>query len=309
MDPVTSSRFRRRVAADMPDVYRVFRRSLYDYLHRTGQVDAAAAADPPIEEPWARQRAWMEHLAATASEDWVAEEPGGRIVGWAQSVEREGLLELTLFFVDPGAQSRGIGRGLLERAFPLGRGDARAIVATQDPRALGLYFKFGVTFAGTSVDFLGRPRASGIATDLTVEPVRAGGETEAATAILEIERALLGHGRLEDIRFLLADRPAWLARREGRAVGVAFGASGGSTGPLAALDPADLPALLATVENDAASRGLEELSFSVPLANSTALGHVLERGFKIDPFYTLILSSGPGMHLDRWVHTQPNFIV
>jgi GNAT superfamily N-acetyltransferase len=293
----------------MPEVYRVFRRSLFDYLHRTGMVDAAAAADPPIEGPWARQRAWMEHLAATATEDWVAEEPGGRIVGWAQSVEREGLLELTLFFVDPGAQSKGVGRGLLEHAFPLGRGDARAIVATMDPRALGLYLKFGVAFAATSVDFLGQPRPSQITTDLSVEPVRPGGETDAETAIVDIERALLGHGRSEDVRFLLGDRPAWLARREGRVVGIAFGASGSSTGPIAALDPADLPALLATVENDAASRGVEELGFSVPLANSVAVSHVLERGFRIDPFYTLILSSGHRMRLDRWVNTQPNFIV
>ena len=29
--------------------------------------------------------------------NWVVEDPRGRIVGWAQSGDREGLLELTVF--------------------------------------------------------------------------------------------------------------------------------------------------------------------------------------------------------------------
>lgn len=307
--PSPAPRYRRREAADMPDAYRVFRLSLFDYLHRTGQVDAETAADPPIEKGWAAQAAWMEHLAATAAEDWIAEDADGRIIGWAQSIERDGLLELSLFFVDPATQSRGVGRGLLERAFPLGRGHSRVIVATQDPRALGLYLRFGVGFAATSVDLRGRPMASEIMTDMEIERVAPGDEAAAEAAIVEVERQLLGHGRAEDVRFLLGDRPAWLARRAGRVVGMAFGNSGASAGPIGTLDPADQPALMATVENEAAALGVEEIGFTVPLVNGTAVQHLLGRRLQIDPFYTFILSSDDRIQLDRWVHTSPSFIV
>lgn len=301
-------RFRRSVPDDVPAAYPVFRRSLFDYLHRIGMVDAATAADPPIESGWASQQGWMRHLSDTAAEDWVAEDPDGSIVGWAQSVERDGLLELTLFFVDPAAQTRGIGRGLLERAFPVGRGSARTIVATQDPRALRLYLGAGVHYVTTSVDYIGRPTPVTVETDLVIEraDVTAPGDF---TAILRIEEAVLGHRRDIDLRFLLGTRPAWIARRAGRVAGFAFGAEAVNTGPIAALDPGDLPALMATVEDDAAARGLEEYGFTVPLHNHVATAHALKRRLAIDPFYTLILASDDRMQLDRWVHTQPAFIV
>lgn len=311
MRPDGAPTFRRREAADMPAAYRVFRRSLFDYLHRIGMVDAAEAADPPIDEGWVKQRAWIEHLAATAAEDWVAEDPDGSIVGWAQSIERDGLLELTLFFVDPATQSRGIGRGLLERAFPQGRGPARAIVATEDPRALALYLRSGVAFVTTSVDVYGVPAISAVDTDLQLERV-AGDEASRFAAlddIMGVEREVLGHGRAADVRFLLETRPAWLARRDGRVTGFAFGQAGANFGPITALDPADVPALMATVENDAAARGSDQVSFTIPMVNHVAVGHALDRRWRIDPFYTLILAGDDRMRLDRWVHTQPAFIV
>lgn len=308
MFPADGPRFRPTSPDDLPAAYRVFRRSLFDYLHRIGLVDAATAADPPIGSGWASQQGWMRHLSATAAEDWVAEEPDGSIVGWAQSVERDGLLELTLFFVDPAAQTRGIGRGLLERAFPMGRGSARTIVATQDARALRLYLGAGVHYVTTSVDFIGRPSPITVATDLTIERADATAPAD-VEALLRVEQAVLGHRREVDLHFLLAERPAWIARRDGHVVGSAFGAAVTNTGPIAALDPADLPALLATVEDEAATRGLEEFGFTIPLANHVATAYALERRLAIDPFYTLILASDERMQLDRWVHTQPAFIV
>jgi GNAT superfamily N-acetyltransferase len=310
-------RFRRREPEDMADAFRVFYRSMYDYFHRVGLADAATAENPPIEANWPKRRAWWEHLTATAAEDWVAVDEADRIIGWAQSVEREGLLDLTMFMVDPTVQSRGIGRGLLERAFPLGRGDARTINASQDPRALGLYFRFGVAFATSSAEFKGAARPSDVVTDLAIERVDPGMQASAAPAIVALERELLGHGRAVDTRFLLGDRPAWLARRNGQVVGMAFGASGEApaagisvdTGPVGALEPADVPALLATVESDAASRGFPEIGFTVPLANSTAVRHLLNRGLRMDPGFYAILSSDSRIRFDRWVHTRPEYIV
>jgi GNAT superfamily N-acetyltransferase len=303
--------FRRRLATDTPEAWRLFRHSLVDYLRRTGQIDATADWTSPaaIVENQALRAPWIEHLAATAAEDWVAEGPDGRVIGWAQSIERDGMLELTMFFVDPEVQSTGVGRGLLERAFPLGRGHTRTICATQDPRAVALYLRFGVRFAASTIDFLGRPQRSDVLTDLVIERVEPGGRAEAEASIMAVERALLGHARREDTRFLLAERPAWLARRDHRVVGMAFGIAGDACGPIGVLDPGDLPALMATVESDAAGRDVPELGFSVPMSNSTAIGYALARGYKVDTWFGFILSSSDRMQLDRYVMTQPNYIL
>lgn len=299
----------------MAGTFLLFRRSLSDYLLRTGQIDEVATrlSAEGIEKAWGWHGSWMEHLAATAAEDWVAEDANGRIIGWAQSIERDGLLELTFFFVDPDVRTRGIGRGLLDRAFPLGRGDSRAISATLDPAAVSLYLRFGVSYAGTTIEVLGKPAASVITTDLAIERVEPGTEAAAEAAeaaIVGIERKLLGHGRPADTRFLLGERPAWLARRGGRVVGMAFGASAAEmSGPIGALDPGDVPALMATVENDAAAREIEELGFTIPMLNRPALDFALSRRFRVDTFYTFVLSSDDRIRLDRWVQTQPSFIL
>jgi hypothetical protein len=259
----------------------------------------------------------VEHFASTAAEDWVAEDENGQVVGWSQSVERDGVLYLTYFWVDPDVQSRGVGRGLLARSFPVGRGRARIIDATQDPRALSLYLRSGVRFLSTSVAFRGTSSTSQISTDLEIQPVAPDHHSTAARSVFELEREVLGHGRNEEIRYLLEDRPVFLARRAGHVVGMAFGASrvvparekGRETGPMCALDPADLPALIATVENDAVENGISDLGFQVPLVNATAVSFVLGRRYRIDPFFTVILASDDRMRLDRWVQMQPEAVL
>jgi GNAT superfamily N-acetyltransferase len=302
-----SPRLRRFAPADIPATYEVFRRSLFDYLHRIGAASAEEAADPPIAEGWQRQRPWIEHLVATAVENWVAEDSDGHIIGWAMSVERDGLLELTHFFVDPKVRSTGLGRALIERAFPARRGGHRAIIATQDPPAISLYLRSGVHSVTTSMELYRSPEQVSCATDLVIEPLDPG--DAAIRSVGNLESVILGHRRDVDVAFLLRQRPAWIARREGSAVGFAFGAEGMNAGPIAALDPADLPALLALVESDAAARKVETLSLVVPMVDHTAIAHLLARGFRIDPFYVFVLADADDMRLDRWVHTGPVFIL
>ena len=188
---------RRAEPGDMRGAYAVFRRSLAVYTQRFGVGASSVVTEAMLDESWAARHAWIEHLWRTAAENWVAVEPGGRVVGWAQSAERDGHLELTFFFVDPDVQSKGMGRALLERAFPLGRGAHRAIFATQDPRALSLYLRSGVRFVTTVVDFTAKPQAVAVSTDLDIERVEPGPST--IDAIAGIETALLGHRRDLDL--------------------------------------------------------------------------------------------------------------
>jgi GNAT superfamily N-acetyltransferase len=286
-------------AADSRACFDVFRNSLDDLMRRNGLL-APGTAGPGADELWPAYEALFEHLAATCAQWWVAEDDGGQITGYARSTRRAGVVELTEFFVAPGARVHGAGRALLERAFAPGIGAHRSIIATVDAPAVALYLRFGVTHQTTGVDFTGRPRAA--------EPP-AGYEVADATLeqVLALEGELLGHARREDVSFMLANRPAVVLRRGRRDVAYAFLANEhGHAGPVGALDPADLPAALAHLEAAAYIAGIERLDLTVPLAARTAVDWLMaQRGFRIDPFYCLFLADGPWARLDRYLPFNP----
>jgi GNAT superfamily N-acetyltransferase len=304
--------FRRGREGDLAPAYRLFRRSIYAYLHRVGLVSAEEAADPPVESSWKRQASWMEHFWSTAAENWVAEDETGAILGWALSVSRADHLELAFFFVDPDRSARGVGKRLLELAFASRPEKTRTIMATQDPSALSLYLRSGVTFRGTSCDIAVRSQRRQLPRNVEFRPMT---ERDLETVVV-FEQALLGLNRIEDLTFLLRNRPGWIAWRNGRPVGYAFGAQPlpedatdflPTCGPLAALDPADIPGLIDKVIDS--SSDATELCFTVPLVNATAVSHLLGLGGKVDPFYVAVLSSAGDLKLDRYLHTAPSFLL
>lgn len=103
---------------------------------------------------------------------------------------------------------------------------------------------------------------------------------------------------------ILDQRPAWIARRAGAPAGFAFGHRDEFTGQIGALDPSDMPALLAHVENEAAGERATKLYFSTPLMNDTAVQYLLSRGYTIDPFFMSML-----VETDRWIHLGLSYIV
>ena len=76
-------------------------------------------------------------------------------------------------------------------------------------------------------------------------------------------------------------------------------------GPIGASDPADLPALLDEVLRRSVELGVELVSFEVPMSNGSALRHLLERGLRIDPFLTILLSNREFGHMDRYLAYSP----
>jgi GNAT superfamily N-acetyltransferase len=311
---MTETRIRPAVERDVELAYALFRRSIYDYLYRVGLATAEEARTPPIASAWLRQGDWVRHFWQTAAENWVAEGPDGQLQGWALSVLRGGHLELTFFFVDPVARVNGLGRRLLERAFAARPETARTIMATQDAPALALYLRAGVDFVTTSFDIAVRAAPAAPVTDLTFHPIDPAAGDIALVAAMEDR--ILGLRREADLAFLAGNRPGWIAPRGQEPAGYAFGAQPyppGVTdfpptcGPMAALDPADLPALIDHVL-DSVTPG-QEVSLGVPMSNRVAVSHLLGKGGKIDPFYLAVLSSQKGLQLDRYIHTSPSFIL
>ena len=113
----------------------------------------------------------FEFLARAASQFWVAEKDD-QIIGYARSIQFNGLQELTEFFISPGQQSSGIGRELLSRAFPEADGGYRTIVATLDERALYRYLKSGV-YARFPIKYFYRPAEKVVVdSELVFEPMQ-----------------------------------------------------------------------------------------------------------------------------------------
>ncbi len=255
------------------------------------------------EEWWADIQPYFEHLAEDAAEWWIAEEQEtGSLLGFARSIDSGGLFELTEFFVRPGHQGRGLGRELLDRAFPANRGSTRAIIATRDVRALARYYATGMVARFPILGMSGATNAADAPGDMSVR--RVDGEADIA-ALRSIDRSLLGFERTGAAwRCLIENREAYLYHRGDTAIGFALMSAGGS-GPIAALDPADMPGILLHVEGRAQAIGMKRLSFEVPAPNEAATRHLLSRGFRFDPFVSFLLSDRPFGQFDRFIGFSP----
>ena len=296
--------YRKFEAEDRRPVYRLFRESIRDYMLQIGILEAGDSHD--VDAYMRRQYDLYLHLERSAAEDWVAEDDERGLVGWARSIERDGHLQLTHFFVSTAAQGEGVGRELLQRAFPQGRGTQRSIIATTNPRALALYLRQGVACQGLAFCFDGEPHNRALDSDLEVRQLRPG--SDARDELVEIDARLLGFRRDTDIEYFLDHQPAFLFYRQGRPVAYAFGANGNSAGPAGALEAADLPAVLQHIENHASAAGLESLSLTIPAAAATAVNWALANGYRIFPFYEVLLTGGADLQLERYIITESSFL-
>jgi GNAT superfamily N-acetyltransferase len=91
-----------------------------------------------------RQRGRFRHfIAHDPAGSWVAVS-NGAVVGAALALRRDRLWGLSLLAVDPEAQSRGIGRALLDASLTYADGvDAAVILSSRDPRAIRRYATAG----------------------------------------------------------------------------------------------------------------------------------------------------------------------
>jgi len=298
------ARFRPGTPDDTRACFDIFETTVDDLGRRTGGNANSTAGDPAAFDI---RRPLFDHLASTAELWWIAEdEATGRPVGYARSILRDGVRELTEFFVLPDVQSGGIGRGLLERTFPAEGARHRAIVATIDTRAIARYLKTGLDARLPMIGWEGAPRDDPLASDLSHEPI------DPADLPVEelgaIDAAILDFRRDVDHRWLATQREGWLYRRAGDAVGYGYHASlAGWGGPYAALSASDLPVLLADGEAAAARAGHAFVTFDTPTVARPAIDHLLARGFRVDPFVMLVFTDGPIDRLDGYVLTSPPF--
>lgn len=164
--------------------------------------DAGGDGDRPsgmTDEQRSRMRAGMRRFVERDTDGaWVAVE-GEHVVGMAQSIRRGGFWGLSMLFVEPALQSRGIGRRLLDRTLRYADGaTVRMILSSSDPRALRRYAMAGHRLH-PAVEAAGQVDRSAI-------PRRLGGRPGVPDDIglVDVVDARLGRSRSEDVAFALS---------------------------------------------------------------------------------------------------------
>jgi GNAT superfamily N-acetyltransferase len=296
---------RRGTIEDSYACFLVFSLAIDDLIKRLGIEEPSEEniEDETLLAPyWERRKPLYEHLAQTADEYWLAERDG-KVIAYSRSILRDGVRELTEFFVHPTEQAAGIGKELLAKAFPAGA-ENRTIIATFDTRAQIRYMKAGVLARFPISEFSCTPKAVEFSSDLRFQPISESPENLAHLAA--IDKQVLGHERNADHQFLLKERQGFLYWRNDQLVG--YGYVGFRSGPFAVLDAADFNAVLSHAETEA-SKQHESFAIEIPMMNRGAADFVLQRGYQLDPFYTLFMSEKPMGKFENYVFTSPPFFI
>ena len=286
---------------DIPDQIALFMTAVYHLSYRLGidrEYVPPSAAD--LAEAQTAYSPLMAHLAQTGDQWWVAEQ-AGRMVGYARSMVRGDVRELTEFFVLPEAQAVGVGKTLLARAFPAAGVRRRVILSTLDLSAQSLYLRTGVHHICPVYTFLRVPAPIVSPAGFDFTPIDDDPDTLAA--LDELDRAVLGYARRVDHRWLAANRSGFLARRAGHPGGYGYVAK--LSGPFIATDAAAMPALLTYGEQTAYTAGLTEFGLDVPMHNQVAVDYLLDRGYRLSPFFCHLLCDDPGLVVRRQIIMAP----
>lgn len=269
---------------DLEEVWRVHVASSNDGMVRRGRP-VGRSADAPVASD---ARAGL----ASDPDGYFCAVEDGRIRGMASALIRGRVWYLSMFFVLPGDQGRGVGRALLERALAYGeaRGaELRCTWATLDPRAQCRYVMAGMA-----------PRwpiypLDGDAAAVARLAARVGFDSREHEAPCDPDAAekltaeVFGHDRADDLAHWRGDGGAALAIERGGDVTAFAYRRGGRIGPAAGRDEtALLQAVAAAVVAGAGGGG--SVTLRVPGACASLLAALVGCGFHIgDP--TLFMAS------------------
>lgn len=287
--------------ADMRDIHGIYVESVSQLLRQHNLEPLTDGSARALDSLWETDRAIMTHLFNTAERQCIAE-INGRIIGYARATLRDGVRQLTELFVHPGRQSRGVGKKLIEYVFPAEGARQRVILASSDIRGTMRYFKAGIYARFPIYYFTRRPKKVNVETDLDFQPMSA--SAALMKTLNHIDNTIIGYRREEDHRWFVENRQGYLYTRAGEAVG--YGYVGARIGPMALLNPADYPAVLAHAETTAA-RQKHPFALNIPGHNRHAIDHALKRDMRTDSFIVTFMSDKVSGSYDHYIFSSPDF--
>jgi GNAT superfamily N-acetyltransferase len=304
--------------ATCADIWRV---SINDYIRPLGQTEI-----PPEQAPLLRLYA---HLRATDPDRFVVgvtadpDAPDGeRVVAFASAIVRERLWFLSMCFVLPEAQGRGIGRALLEAAGAPPDADVVRATATDaaQPISNALYASLGIVPRVPLLDLIGHPMEPDAFGELPagVRPVafeelageRAGedGHGRLAAAVDALDRSALGVAHPHDHRYLRQEgRRGWLYHGpDGSPIAYGYATEAGRVGPVAVLDPDLVTPILGHLTRAVTPRGA--FAMWLPGTADRAVVAALRAGFRLDQFPILLCWDRPFADLARYLPISPGLL-
>jgi ribosomal protein S18 acetylase RimI-like enzyme len=260
---------------DLEEVWRVHVAASNDLMVRGGRP-AARPADTPV--------------ASDARATLISDPDGyfcaveeGRIRGMVSALVRGQVWYLSMLFVLPDDQSRGLGRALLERALAYGeaRGtQVRCTLATLDPRAQARYVMAGMAPRWPIY------RLDGDVTAVARLKARVGLDPRARElpcdpcAAEKLTAEVFGHSRADDLAHFRSDGGAAVAIERGGEVAAFASRRGQRIGPAAGRDEtAFLQAVAAAAASGADGGG--SVTMRVPGACASLLQALVGSGFRI----------------------------
>lgn len=300
---------------DLPACEDVWRAGLNDYLVPLGQLEI-----PPDN---AQLRLLHAHLLATdPGLFWVATrfdpahaEAGEPLVAFASAARRGPVWFLSMLFVRPGEQHRGLGRVLLERILPAD-GAIRAVATDPaQPISNGLYASVGMVARVPVFNLVGRPTRldrlealpPGVVTARTVD---GDGSSDPATSaeINDLDRKVLGFEHPADHAFLRRGGRICSTYRDatGRLAGYGYTSAVGRIGPITVRPNLPLAAVAADLLTAIPPRGAS--SIWVTGHAGPTIEMLVQAGLRIEGFPVLLGWNRAFAAFDRYVPTSPGLL-
>jgi GNAT superfamily N-acetyltransferase len=314
-DQLPGITFRPAADDDLPECGRIHQEGIDGYLVPMGF--------PPLPRENQSLLRLHAHTRATSPDRFIVAERHkrlgrSRIVAFGSAIEREHLWFLSMLFVEPGEQARGLGKALMDRLLPEER-DGWILSTCTDaaqPISNGLYAALGMVPRMPFFNLLGRPRPGwlppGLPPAVTATRVEPGADGEIDAAIQAeldaLDRSLIGVAHPQDHVYDLRERPWLFAYRDGsgRLLGYGYTGEVGRIGPLAVVDSAlqgpVLGHLLTAVEPRGAS------AVWLPGDSDGAFATAIGAGLRIEGFPTLLCYDRPFGDFTRYVPTSPGLI-
>ena len=311
--------FRRARDEDIPRCAEVWLTATNHYVTALNQ--------PPLPDDLSIIGKLYVHLRATDPERFVVAvtpdgaEPGAdRVIGFAVALLRDHVWFLSMLFVLPDVQLRGLGRELLRRVLPQNGAITVRATATDSaqPISNALYSTYGIVPRMPLFSLIGLPSSLD-----TFEPLPSGvtpvaftsivdgdsnGHRRLATSVDALDRELLGFTRSVDHRFMREqDRRGWLFHGpDGAALGYGYSSPSGRLGPILVRDPALLGPALGHLLGAVEPRGA--FLTWIPGAADRALLPALAAGLRLDPFPILLCWDHAPTDFERYLPISPGML-
>jgi GNAT superfamily N-acetyltransferase len=303
---------------DLPACARIWRESINDYL---GPLNL-----PEIPDDLAAILRLYNHLHTTDPERFLVAERVGPvddrpIDAFVVAVARERLWFLSMLFVQPPAQGRGLGRALLGAVLP-GKGstDWRATATDSvQPISNGLYSSLGMVPRMPLLRLVGLPeRAEALPAfpaGIDISPFDAIdgsgdglGSSALAAEIAALDRDVLGFEHPVDHAFVADEgRRGFLYHdRTGATVGYGYTSEAGRVGPVAVADSALLGAVVGHLVSAVRPRGA--FGLWVPGSAGEAVVPLVRAGFRVDGFPVLLCWDRPFADFSRYLPISPGLL-